>query len=216
MIVLAADHIQCVDDKKQKDTRGSSMKIRLIVVSLMALMLTGPAQVSATSVKHMNIDELAAKADKIFRGTVISIKPGTVQAGGAELNTVTYTLRVEDSFKGDYLIAKNDVRLAKITMITDAKSASSANGLQKAGFFRDVPQLAVGGVYLLFTSAESRIGLSTTVGLGQGCFDISGSNALNRAGNIGLFQGSALQGPTKGALPYEDIAQKIRDILATQ
>jgi len=192
------------------------MKMRIAFASLLAFVLATPAAVLATSVKHMNIDELAGNADKIFRGTVISIQPGTVEAGGAELHTVTYTLKVEDAFKGDFLIAKDDVKLAKITMITDPKSPDESNGLVRLGVFRDVPKLKVGDVYLLFTSAESRIGLSTTVGLGQGCFDINGSMALNRAGNLGLFQGATVQGPSKGALPYADLADRIRAVLAAQ
>ena len=192
------------------------MKMRIAFASLLAFLLAVPAAVLATSVKQMNIDELSANADRIFRGTVISIQPGTVEAGGAELHTITYTLKVEDAFKGDFLVAKDDVRLAKITMITDPKVPGEANGMTRLGVVRDVPKLKVGDVYLLFASAESQIGLSTPIGLGQGCFDINGSMALNRAGNLGLFTGASVQGPSKGALPYADLADKIRAVLATQ
>lgn len=194
------------------------MKKRLATAfgSLLACTLLLPAIVFATSVKQMNIDELSQNADKIFRGTVISVQPGTVEAGGAELATVTYTLKVEESFKGEFTIEKDDVRLAKITMITDAKSDPSASGISRMGMFRDVPRLAVGHDYLLFTSAESGIGLSTTIGLSQGCFDIVGTMALNRVGNLGLFQGAATTGPEKGAIPYAELSSRIRTILATQ
>ncbi len=183
---------------------------------LSTLLIVIPTFALATSVEHMNLEEMSAKADKIFRGTVISITPGSVEAGGAELPTVTYTIQVEDSFKGDFIIAKDDVRLAKVTMITDAKSGDTGDGLQKFGLFRDVPQLVVGGDYVLFTSAESSIGLSTTVGLGQGCFDVVGGAALNRAGNLGLFRGAVTSGPAKGPLAYEDLSNRIRAILAAQ
>ena len=36
-----------------------------------------------------------------------------------------------------------------------------------------MPQLAVGRTYLVFTTQPSEIGLSTTVGLGQGAFRIN-------------------------------------------
>ena len=184
------------------------------MVGLLTLVMVIPTIVFATSVKHMNIDELSSNADKIFRGTVISVQPGTVQAGGADLPTVTYTLKVEESFKGDFTIEKGDMRLAKITMISDVKADPSSDGIQKMTLFRDVPRLAVGRDYLLFTSAESSIGLSTTIGLGQGCFDIVGSMALNRAGNLGLFQGASVAGPAKGAIAYDELTDRIRATLA--
>ncbi|MGI9271062.1 MAG: hypothetical protein ACR2QT_04760 [Woeseiaceae bacterium] len=191
-------------------------RLAAAMAGLLAIMMVIPTLVFATSVEHLNLEDMSAKADKIFRGTVISIAPGTVEAGGAELPTVTYTLKVDESFKGEYIIEKDDIRLVKVTMITDAKADPSSSGVRKLGFFRDVPQLTVGGDYLLFTSAESSIGLSTTIGLGQGCFDVSGGAALNRAGNVGLFQNAATAGPAKGPLAYDDLSSRIRSILATQ
>ena len=175
-----------------------------------------PTLVFATSVKQMNIEELSANADKIFRGTVISVQQGTVEAGGAELPTVTYTLKVDEAFKGEFEIQKDDVRLAKITMISDPKADDPTADIQRMGLFRDVPRLAVGNDYLLFTSAESRIGLSATIGLNQGCFDIVGAMALNRVGNLGLFHGAATAGPDKGPMPYAELSERIRNIVATQ
>lgn len=185
------------------------------IAGLVACVMAGPSLVSATSVKHMNLDALTNGADKIFRGTVTSAQPGTVRAGGADLPTLTYTIKVSEALKGDFTIVKGDQRYARITMIGGTK-ADPRNSVRKFDFFRDVPRLKVGGEYLLFTSAKSSIGLSTTIGLGQGCFDISGSTALNRAGNLGLFQGAATPGPAKGPLAYDDLANRVRAILAAQ
>ena len=101
-------------------------------------------------------------------------------------------------------------------MISDGKAAEPGAGPQKFAIFRDIPRLDVGRDYLLFTSAASRIGLSTTVGLGQGCFDIVGSAALNRAGNLGLFRNAVTPGPSKGPIAVDDLSSRIRTILATQ
>ncbi len=193
------------------------MKIRFAsaIAGLLAFMIVIPTIVSATSVKHMNIDELSRNADKIFRGTVISVRQGSVEAGGAQLPTLTYTLKVEESFKGNFTSEKGDMRLTKITMVSDSKAESSGD-IRRMTMFRDLPRLAVGGDYLLFTSAESKIGLSMTIGLDQGCFDVVGSMALNRAGNQGLFQGAASTGPAKGAIAYNELSDRIRAILATQ
>ena len=190
------------------------MRIRTAIAGLLALLLAVPSIVLATSVKQMNLEEMSVRADKIFRGTVISIQQGSVEAGGAELPTLTYTIQVNDALKGDFIEAKEGVRIAKITMISDGKAPASAGGLQKFSIFRDVPRLDVGRDYLLFTSAPSSIGLSTTIGLGQGCFDIVGSTALNRAGNVGLFQGAFAAAPAKGPIAVDELTSRIRSILA--
>ena len=69
---------------------------------------------------------------------------------------------------------------------------------------------------LMFTTAQSDYGLSVTVGLAQGCFDIDGSMALNRAGNIGLFKEMSYAGPASGPIAYNELAARIRASLATR
>ena len=82
--------------------------------------------------------------------------------------------------------------------------------------FRDVPRLAQGEQYLLFTTAPSQYGLSVTVGLAKGCFDITGGMALNRAGNAGLFNGTAYAGPARGPIEYDELASRIRATIGTR
>jgi len=57
---------------------------------------------SATTLVQMNLADLAGRADKVFRGTVLSAKPGTVKAGGGDLPVVVYRLRVDEEFKGQF------------------------------------------------------------------------------------------------------------------
>jgi hypothetical protein len=63
----------------------------------------------------------------------------------------------------------------------------------------------IGGDYLLILTAESEVGLSAPVGLGQGAFTIFEQDKLawakNEFDNAGLFAG-----PVK----YEELASKIR------
>jgi hypothetical protein len=74
--------------------------------------------------------------------------------------------------------------------------------------FRDVPRLKMGSDYLLFTTRPSEIGLSTTVGLGQGAFSVYSEDkqdwAVNEFDNMGLgIDGS-------GPAPYSELAAKIQ------
>jgi hypothetical protein len=94
-----------------------------------------------------------------------------------------------------------------------------------------MPDLAVGQTYLVMTTRPSSIGLSTTVGLGQGCFRISQVGkeelAVNEVNNNGLFRdmpGPSAPGlrslarsaaaPASGPLSYADLAGRIRGLVA--
>ncbi|HSG40426.1 MAG TPA: hypothetical protein VLE27_12370, partial [Thermoanaerobaculia bacterium] len=87
----------------------------------------------------------------------------------------------------------------------------------------ELPRLQVGQDYLLLTTAPSAVGLSTTVGLGQGRFGLQGKPgqevAVNDNRNLGLFRGMATAGAKsaeqpEGPVPYATLATIIRDIVS--
>ena len=185
-----------------------------VCVALAAAMSTGGPLAEATTVKHFDLDGMTASAARVFRGTVTDVSPGTVLVGGAQLPTTTYRIRVVEIFKGDFATTKGNIAYADVTMIGSIKGDVDRAGARHFSLFRDVPRLERGRDYLLFLTAESRVALSSPVGLAQGCFDIDTSApsqmTLNRAGNAGLIPG------VKGALPYDDLARRVRAIVAAQ
>jgi len=185
-----------------------------VCAALAAAMLTGVPLAEATTVKHFDLDAMTASAARVFRGTVTDVSPGTVLVGGAQLPTTTYRIRVVEVFKGDFATTKGNIAYADVTMIGSIKGDVDRGGARHFSLFRDVPRLERGRDYLLFLTAESRVALSSPVGLAQGCFDIDtaapAQPTLNRAGNAGLIPG------VKGALPYDDLARRVRAIVAAQ
>lgn len=192
-----------------------SIKKHFAVAMLLAT-LFGSAIVSASSVRHMNLDALSDRAAHIFRGTVTSVSTGSVTRGNAELPTTTYLFRVSETFKGEVDVEKGGERFMKITMVGSIKDAKQTSGIVRFNRFRDVPRLEKDAEYLLFTTAKSDLGLSVTVGLTQGCFDIDAGMALNRAGNLGLFYGMSQGGPAQGAIAYNQLADRIRESLSSR
>lgn len=184
-----------------------------LLVAASALILT--AQVHATMMLHMDLGELTARADKIFRGTVTDVQEGTIEAGGAELPMVTYQFKVEELIKGEATQVKGDKAVMEIRMIGSlVHSKADENGNLKFSPFRDVPRLAEGSDYLLFTTAESSIGLSMTVGLGQGAFKVSPVDgargeyqAVNEFNNAGLGLNGA------GPVGYVELSAQIHALL---
>jgi hypothetical protein len=164
----------------------------MFAATMLAACLIQPAH--ATTVLRMTLDDLTSRADRVFRGNVLSAEPGTIEVGGGTLPTVTYRLLVDERFKGEYPPDDEKV-VVTVTMLGSLKQGGEAvNGQQHFNALPDLPDLTVGEDYVLFTTKPSAVGLSTTVGLGQGAFKIfpalnGGEMAANELNNAGLFNG---------------------------
>ncbi len=160
------------------------------LLGAMAFCLAAGPMVEATMVQKMDLGEVCSRADRIFRGTVLSATQGGVEAGGATLATVAYRLRVTEAFQGEF-ITKGDQKMAEITMLSPMKSID-ADGQRWFSPLGDLPRLEVGGDYLLMTSRPSALGLSVPIGLAQGCYTIQGKGeeltAVNALGETFKYQ----------------------------
>lgn len=192
--------------------------MRLINVALcaglVAASLAGTPCADATTVKHFDLGGMTASAARVFRGTVTDVRPGTVSVGGGQLATTIYRIQVTEVFKGEFATVK-DITYADVEMIGSLKADAANSGVRHFSIFRDMPRLERGRDYLLFLTAESSVALSSPVGLAQGCFDIDTSipsqPTANRVNNAGLVADVA-----KGPLAYEDLAARVRAIVAAQ
>jgi hypothetical protein len=192
------------------------MRYKVFWAVILAL-AAGPAAPRATTLLQMNLDELCRRADRIFLGTVIRTETGSVRAGGGDLPTVTYTLRVEEGFKGVYETVKGQ-RLATLTTIGKSRPVRSGDA-ERLPPVPGMPVLAVGETYLLLTTPPSALNLSSPVGLGQGCFRVIMKNgeaaAENGYRNAGLFRGMEAAGvPHEGPLPLARLTAAVRSVLA--
>ena len=178
------------------------------IVWVLALCALVPlTQAGATMLMHFDLAGLTDRADRIFRGTVVDVEQSSIEAGGSELPMVIYRLRVEENLKGDADVVKGDEAYVEIRMIGSIKDGAPQGDVVRFDMFRDVPRLNMGSDYLLFTTRPSELGLSTTVGLGQGAFSVYSQDkkewAVNEFDNMGLgIDGS-------GPAPYSELAAKI-------
>ena len=179
-----------------------------IAVSFVALTAS---TANATTALQMNLAQMITNADKVFVGTVIDVTEKRVEAGGGEFSAITYRFKIDESFKGSYDEIKG-VTYTEVSMV------GTLAGL-KAGTppIEGFPLLTSGTQYLLVVAPEGPIGLTTTMGLGQGTFSLTGAGddkvALNAASNVGLFSGMNV-GFTDGvAISYNELATLIRDIV---
>jgi hypothetical protein len=191
-----------------------TLSARGVFIAAMCAALATSA--GATTLLQMNLEQLTDRAGRIFRGTVLSVERGSLELSGATLPTITYRIRIEEAFKGDFPAVKGDLRVVEIRMVTDVKS-TSAGPVRRMSLLRDLPQLEVGRNYLLFATRPSAAGLSTTVGLGQGAFNIQGAGknetAVNQFQNTDLFRGLAAGGAKAGPITYTELASRIRALV---
>lgn len=192
--------------------------MRLISVAfctgLIAASFATLPRADATTVKHFDLSRMTASAARVFRGTVTDVRAGSVKVGGGELATTIYRIKVSETFKGDFATFKGNT-YADIEMIGSLKAETERNGVRHFSAFRDMPVLDRGQEYLLFMTAESSIALSSPVGLVQGLFEIDTSlpsePTANRLNNAGLLAEVA-----RGPLPYSDLAERVRTLIANK
>jgi hypothetical protein len=166
----------------------------------------------AANVRYMNLRDLVARADRIVRGTVIGSEEGTVSVGGGTLPIVTYRIRVDDALKGS--AGAGDT--IEVSLLGQKKQAARGP-IRNLTLARDLPQFTVGRDYLFILTRPSQIGLSTTVGLGQGLFQLRGRPgaelAVNEANNLGLFSGMPSAPQAAGPISYVELAKQINTLV---
>ena len=181
--------------------------LKLFLVTTAVLLLVPFAE--ATTIQRLDLDQMVDRAGHVFRGTVLDVQTGTVEAGGAQLPTTTFVFRVEENFKGSY---DKEHAIVEITMLGSTKGEVARVGdFQKVSALPELPNLRIGSDYLMLTTPESRIGLSIPVGLGQGTFSIVVQDrqemAVNALDNNNLGIGAS------GPISYVELSAKIRALL---
>ena len=198
------------------------MRFSLKPALFIALSAWITAPLAASTVRQFNLAEMTTRATNIYVGTVRSATEGTVAIGGGRLATVTYQLSVEEDLRGETPLVKG-ARVAEIRML--GKQASVRRGsLRSVSPLPAMPVMTVGETYLVFATPASAVGLSTTVGLGQGCFRVYGKGedqmAVNEVNNAGLLRDMVLPGPSilaaarpGGPLPYGALRTQILNLV---
>jgi hypothetical protein len=157
---------------------------------LTALLVVAAASLSASTVSQFNLAEMSQRAQRIYVGTVRSATEGTIAVGGGQLAVVTYQLSVSEDLRGETVLVKGE-KVAELRMLGKQKTVRIGT-VRSVSPLPAMPVLAVGQTYLVFTTQPSSIGLSTTVGLGQGAFRLYGKGdsqmAVNEVNNSGLFR----------------------------
>ncbi|HWP49910.1 MAG TPA: hypothetical protein VNM22_22340 [Candidatus Limnocylindrales bacterium] len=165
----------------------------------------------AVTILPMSLVEMIDRADKIFVGICLSVQPDSIILEQTPLPVTTYTFEVIEPLKGT-LPKKITFSQVGVNASSDLAISQSIPGKPVRIPFHipGMPTYHPGEEVLLFLSGESRIGLTSPVGLLQGAFfarkdKISGKKFLvNGIQNAGLMPGH------EGPWPFEDLLAQIR------
>ncbi|MEO0574001.1 MAG: hypothetical protein AAF004_00970 [Pseudomonadota bacterium] len=187
------------------------LRNRIAAFVSLALAVFSVSSLNASTTLQMNLAQMVTNSDRVFVGTVVQITESTKQVGGGQIPAVTYRLKVGDAFKGTYDEIKGE-KYADVTMIGSLKILASGHHP-----ITDFPMMSVGNEYLLMVAPDGPVGLTTTMGLGQGCFSISDGVsdkvALNGANNVGLFSNMNLGFADGVAVSYSELSSLISDLV---
>lgn len=141
------------------------------------LLLTAALPCRATQVRPLNLEEMTRKAERILSGRCIAVDTESDHRLGIPITVVT--LRVDQVSKG----SAGPI----VTFRMPAGGSSSGAG------FVGIPAFHPGEELVLFLYGDSRLGLTSPVGLGQGKFVVARDKrgrriAVNEHGNRTLFR----------------------------
>lgn len=188
------------------------MGLRATAAGFLLAVFAGGGAAQTALVQRLDVAEMSHRAGWIGRGTVTSVQPGLARVGDRDLPILTYRLRVARSFKGQAPPSKGEERSFVIRMLDSSYIETvSVQQLQRLPVLPRLPGLELGRDYLLIATPESAAGLSSPVGLQQGCFEIRTAagreTADNRVGNLGL---------SPGPLAYDSLVAAIQAALASE
>lgn len=141
--------------------------LRLIPVLLFALLLAKVAP--AATLQQLSMDQMNQLATSVVRARVTGSSADFATSGASSTIYTHYKLAVSEVWKGT---ATTEVELP----------GGDVNGVKQT--FPGVPELRVGGEYILFLWKSPSTGIIHTLGLTQGIFEIAtgadGSAVVNR------------------------------------
>jgi hypothetical protein len=151
-----------------------TVAMHLAAVTLVCVLFPFPLK-AQFAVRSVNLAYLSQRAGVIIQGQIISVRHKPL-AGYPNIPTVEVTLNVERSLRG---LPGRTYTFRELNMGLRSREGKQA--------YRTGQRL------FLFLPSPSQYGLSSPIGMGQGCFRVSDDSAgrarlANEHGNAGLFR----------------------------
>ena len=175
----------------------SRFKKSVTILFTICFVVIGITSLYATKMLHRNAEELASLANRVFIGVCVSAE----EKQDGDLYYTEYTFEVLEGIKG--------INSGAILVFRQFVTPPGAGKI--AGF----PSYENGEKYMLFLREDSKLGLTSPIGLGQGAFRIfttqdGKEKAINFFGNKGLFHRMG----SKPSAKYSTLSAKEKSLMA--
>lgn len=139
---------------------GLMIKRSFILCAFLALGLAGAR---AEVVVSLSLANMTVSAAQIFRGRCVTSKVELAEVAGARIPVTRYTFRISEHLKGP-----------GPDTVTFRQVGTPEGGLRDLGHLSGLPTYTPDTEYVLFLLPESRAGLTSPAGAGDGAFLVSG------------------------------------------
>jgi hypothetical protein len=180
---------------------------RLVRVAVVVFLALSAPTAHASLVRRATLTDLAASAQRIFRGSCISAITSQREIAGANVVTTTYTFRVDDGLKG---IDEGEIVFRQV--------GAPGGGARDLGSLVGLPTYRPGNDYVLFLLPESKAGMTSPAGAARGAFRIVSERVVSGAGlavpGAGRTEAAApTTETTSDAVPYSEFRRLIVEAL---
>lgn len=154
---------------------------QLCAWTLLTMLFATTIANATTSRREVNVVDLIANSELILRGTVVNLTDGIDNRG---IPYTEVTLHVADAIRGQ---VSGDYSFRQFGLLKPRDMGNGTTNLMvtPAGW----ATYTKGEETILFLNKHAAwTGLQTTVGLGQGKFQVSMAGAVNQSNNGGLFK----------------------------
>lgn len=145
-------------------------------LALVAVILASTPSAS-TTLRGTSLQDLSISAETIVRGACLEARVETIAMGGAEIAVTVYTFQAVDRIKGD-----------PGAQFSFRQVGTPERGLLDLGRLAGLPVYRPGNEYVLFLLPESRHGLTSPSGAGEGAFAVSGFHVVPLRGSPRLAE----------------------------
>jgi len=169
--------------------RGRRVTVGVAVAALATILGATPA--AASQVRPVNLEQMTERAVLIFAGRCL--ETGVVHDAALGREVTVATFEVERAVKGD----PGKTVTVRMAVFDDVSGTPGR------------PQFETGAEVVLFLYGESRLGLTSPVGLGQGRFDVVTDKAgrrlaLNALANRNLLRDLTPEGKARLGTAFEN------------
>lgn len=193
---------------------------KVVVLAVVTFLMISHRGAWALQSRQLSLSEMASQSGRIVVGRVLSAVETSMPApGGGSIPITQYTLSVSETVKGQHtktLVIKH-VRLGNKIFIVGGGEGPATKS--------DFPAYKANEDVVLFLTSESKLGLSSPVGLTQGVFRIAKDSEdkpvslVNGVGNAGLLEGTSsanAQAQNGGPASYAGFISEVKAIVKAQ